>query len=200
MQQPALRFTLSLFALTLIAANASRADRISFSWQSTITPSSIPADQAVKGGLGFVGLGGAGLYTPLPSWNDMHAVGATYLTVPFYNATYSDKPLTLTLKLTDGPSGLSDVSTFHGILSGGGYALPSLSFSDGVRYIQIGQDIYHIQMPETWLNGFEPYPYPDIFAKIDISTISNTPEPSSLLLAAMALTALGFARWRRSRG
>lgn len=193
MQCPKPRFTIAFFVLILLSENVARADKISFSWHSTITPSSVSAVQVGGGSLGLVGVGGVATYTPLPSWNDEHAVGATYLTIPDYTATYNSKPFTLTLKLTDGPSGLSDVLTFHGMVSGGGFALSAVSFSDGVRSVPIGQDVYHVQMLDGGLNGLEPYPYSDIFAKIDVSTASNTPEPSSLLLAAIALPVLGFA-------
>jgi hypothetical protein len=127
MQSPKPCFTISLFALILLATNAARADEITFSWQSTITPSSIPADQVAGLHLGLVGLGGASKYNPNPTWIDYHAVGATYLTARDLTATFSAAPFTLTLKLTDGPSGLSDVLTFHGIVYGAPSAsLPSL--------------------------------------------------------------------------
>ncbi len=201
MQYPKLRFTISLFASILFAANVARADKIHFSWNATIAPGSVAADQAGGGRLGLLGVGGAAMYTPNPTWNDWHAVGATYLTVPDYTATYSGKPFTLTLKLTDGPSGLSDVLTFHGLVNGGGGFLPSVWFYNSVRSVPIGKDIYQIQMLNLALNGLEPDPYSDIFAKIDassVSTNSNTPEPSSLLLAALALPALGFALRRKN--
>lgn len=191
------RFTGSRFALVFVSASIGRASEIPFSWQSTITPSSIPVDQASGGSLGLVGVAGASKYVPLTSWNDEHAIGATYLLAASDNATYTNRPFTLALKLTDGPSGLSDLLTFRGMVNGGGLDWPSVSFSNGVRSIPIGQDIYHIQVLDWVLNGLESYPYPDIFAKIDVSTASITPEPSSLLLATMALSVLGFARWRK---
>ncbi len=208
MQSPKPRYTTSLFALILVAANAARADEISFSWQSTITPSSVAADQAAGGSLGLIGMGGTTKYTPLPSWDDEHAIGATYRPLASEQAfsTFTNTPFTLTLKLTDSPSGLSGVLTFHGLLNGTAFvgsgtlagSYPSVSFPDGVRSVVIGQDTYHIQLPAGWLIGIGPDPYPGIFAKIDVSTASTTPEPSSLLLAAMALPVLGFTFRRKN--
>lgn len=193
------RLTVSLLVLVLLSANASRASEIHYSWTSTITPSSISADPSTASSLGLVGMGGASKYVSNPSWNDMRAVGATYLKAGSNTATYTNQSITLALKLTDGPTGLSDVSTFHGMVNGGGSNWINVTFSDGVRSIPIGQDIYHIHMLNWVLNnGLSSGPYADMFATIDISTASTTPEPSALMLATMALSVLGLARWKKS--
>lgn len=198
MQHSWSRFTVSLLLLVLISANTSRASGIHYSWNSSITPSSIPADPATGSSLGLVGVGGASKYVSNPSWNDWRAVGASYLKAGSDNATYTNQPFTLALKLTDGPSGLSDVLTFHGMVNGGGSNWINVTFSNSARSIPIGQDIYHIHMLNWVLNdGLGKDPYADMFATIDVSTASTTPEPSSLMLAATALSVLGFARWRK---
>lgn len=198
MQRSWFRLTVSLLVLVLVSASASRASEIHYSWSSTITPGSIPADPSTASSLGLVGMGGASKYVSNPSWNDMRAVGASYLKSGSDTATYTNQPLTLTLKLTDGPSGLSDVLTFHGMVNGGGSNWINVTFSDGVRSTPIGQDIYHIHVLDWVLNnGLGAEPYADMFATIDISTASTTPEPSALMLAATALSVLGFAHWKK---
>lgn len=192
------RFTVSLVALILVTANTGRASEIHYSWKSTITPGSIPADQATGSSLGLVGLGDASKFVSNSSWNDWRTVGATYLMAGSNNATYTNQSFALTLKLTDGPSGLSDVLTFHGMVNGGGSNWLNATFSDGNCSVPIGQDIYHIHMLDGPLNnGLGSAPYADIFATIDVSTASATPEPSSLMLSALALSVLGFARGKK---
>jgi hypothetical protein len=191
------RLSISLFALLVVAGNAARAGMIDFSWSATITPSVLTADKGTADSLGFVGAGGAAKYFGRPgyNYNEVHAVAATYSPTTFNEAlsTYTNKSFTLALKLTDGSSGLSDVLTFHGYLNGIPYGMPTVSFYDGVSPITIGHDSYQVQMLNGGLVGVNPDPYPDIFAKIDASSASNTPEPSSLLLAAAALPWLGLS-------
>lgn len=117
----------------------------------------------------------------------------------------TNQPFTMSLKLTDGPSGLSDVMTFHGTvtaypylgLSGAHAGGVFYSFSDGIGSIVIGQDTYHIQLSDGSLAWGRPDPTPDIAAKINVTTAATAPEPSSLLLAVMALPMLGFTRWKK---
>jgi hypothetical protein len=198
MQRSTHRFTISLFALVLVASSAARASEIDFSWQSSFSPSVIPLNSLGEGSLNLIPLGGAGKN----AGNAQYWVGASDGSSALHGLGGTNQPFTMTLKLTDGPSGLSDVLTFHATVrtyaSLGAANTPSggvfYSFSDGVRSLVIGQDAYHVQLLDGQLAWGVPDPAPDIAARINVTT---APEPSSLLLAGMAVSALCFT-WRKN--
>jgi hypothetical protein len=191
--------------LILVGTTAARADLINFFWQSSITPSTMRSDQ---GGAGIINLapreGDAGFGNG--PGKDNYAVGMAFQTpvFPLMPYTYTERPFTLALKLTDGPSGASDVLTFHGTVDGtilnafgdvGGQGA-RVSFFDGLRSVTIGQDAYHLDVSGGGIWGGTD-PVENMFAKIDVTPTSATPEPSALLLAGMAVLAL-CSTWRKN--
>lgn len=194
---------LAIFALTSVATNAVRADKITFSWQTSFTPNSITPGQQTQGSrIDFASMSGQGTFDVGTS-PYQYAVGTAYQPPYFPSklAMYDYTPFVMTLKLTDGPSGLSDNLKFHGTVAGGilfdpppmmAGAEASFAFTDGFRSVTIGQDVYHIAMQIGTIEGGRNPP-PNIFAQIDVAHVSNTPEPSSLVLAGFGLLVLLFA-------
>lgn len=126
MRLPALRLVSSAFALAL-ATGTARADLIGFSYAWSVTPGSVKADNPSLGLMDILP-GGSGTTT-----GGQGFVGPGLTFSPFLTTTgpavFTDRPFTLTLALTDGPSGVSDVLTFQGRWSatvagsGGGLSL-----------------------------------------------------------------------------
>lgn len=203
MQSPEFRFTLSFFALVLVAACTSRAGEIHFSWQSSFSPSSFPLNSYGEGFVGLVPWNGSAT-NPAYQFVQESLGASDGSAYPLHGVGGVNQLFTMTLKLTDSPSGFSDVLTFHGTVAtysfygtgdahlGGEY----YTLSDGSRRVMIGNDTYNIHMLDGVLFTFGD-PFPDINAQIEVMPGVHTPEPSSLLLAAMSLPVLGFARWKK---
>ncbi len=203
MQQPKPRFTFSLFALILVAASTGRASEIQFSWQTSFSPSSFPLNTYGEGFVNLVPWNGSAT-NPAYQFTQESLGASDGSAYPLHGVGGINQPFTMTLKLTDGPSGLSDVLTFHGTVAtysffgtgdahlGGEY----YTLSDGSRRVMIGNDTYTIHMLDGVLFTFGD-PFADINAQIEVMPGVHSPEPSSLLLAAMALPMLGFARRKK---
>lgn len=207
MQYPKTCLSIALFASILLAENVARADMIHFAWQTGFPQTSISPDQPTQGAQIYFSSGAGTDSINFDPNRLQYALAIANQGPPFLTeaATYTNKPFVMTLKLTDGPSGLSRTLTFHGIVNGsigsnplsivGGPFAP-FSFTDGVQTATIGQDVYHIAMQNGTISGWTD-PLPNIFAQINATPDASTPEPSSLLLTAMGLTWLGFTRWKK---
>jgi PEP-CTERM motif len=119
----------------------------------------------------------------------------------FTNAAY-----TLSLKLTDEPSGQSGVFTFQGLLNGTAWKHGSLITNTFVgpttETMVLGNEQYTVA-----LGSFVPPgpPGPEnagtIGATITMQPLSTqaTPEPSTLALAGLGLVLTGLTTWRKRR-
>lgn len=169
-----------------------------------MTPFPVPADSP--------GTGAIRLY-PQSSQAGYASVGDQYLLAysagsafgPNYRATFTDRPFTLTLRLTDGPSGASESLTFHGTINGFfdytrffGYGQAFASFSDGVRDLTLGHDRYHVAVLDgPMATGFDPSV--GVVARIEVAPVDTAPEPSALLLAVLGLSPLCIVAWEQRK-
>jgi hypothetical protein len=150
MRQLFVRLTILVFLLIVPTAGA-RADQIHFSFGSPVDSVMIQSDSPQQGSIelltGFQGDG---------------ALTARFSAIQFYAnprtdpLAFTNKPFALLLRLTDGPSGLTDLLTFHGNLFGT-IAQPdraiNFAFSDGIRDVTLGQDRYHIAIQQGRVLG-----------------------------------------------
>lgn len=199
---------LAVFALTLMATSAARADKINFSWQTSFNTSSILPDSSSSASIQLSPASGNNQFngTGNGPYNMGMAVQTPFASFWQSPTTYTNKPFVMTLTLTDGPSGLSDSLKFQGIISGTNFngardladSAAAITFSDGQRSVEIGSDIYHINMQQTWvIMGQDPIP--NILATINATSAAATPEPSSLALAASGVLALFLRRRLRKK-
>jgi hypothetical protein len=190
MRLPSLPFALAAVVLVL-ATGTTRADLVGFSYAWSVTPGSIKADEPrlgfmdiLPGGSGTT-TGGQGFVGPVLTFSPSVTTAGP--------VTFTDDPITLTLRLTDGPSGLSDVLTFRANLSAtlaGSSAEYHYGFIGNAPDVILGGDRYFV------IVGQDPLPWsPTVSGLIFASAI--TPEPSSLLLAGLAVPALGLLLRRR---
>ncbi len=191
------------FLLTLVPP-AAHADRIAFSWAVDVSPFPVSADSPGTGAVGLYPRSSQGGYAPFGDQYDLadssgHAYG------PNYQATFTDRPFTLTLRLTDGPSGASEALTFHGTINGSfdysrffGYGQAFASFSDGVRDLTLGHDRYHVALLDgPMAAGLDPST--GVVAQIDVGPVATAPEPSALLLAVLGLSPLCVVAWEKKK-
>ena len=218
---------LSLFTATLallgFAGTSARADFISWSYNWGSTPLSVSADGASTGGIS--------LSTPSGNVTGSSDIIAANLTtfssaLPGTLDTFTSKPYSLNLTLTDGPSGASGTLAFNGAFSGTlspTSAHITNAFSDPTtQKLHLGND--------TFLVTIGPYSAPGIPGSTNLGSIGahvevtpdsvpvttpappppppppptspppvidQAPEPTALVLAGLALPVLGAARGLR---
>jgi hypothetical protein len=193
MTQLFVRLAILVFSLFVLSAGRTRADQIHFSFGSPANSVRIQSDLPRKG---FIEL--------LTGFQGNDALNARFNAIQFYAnprtdpVTFTNKPFTLLLRLTDGPSGLTDLLTFHGNLFGT-IAQPNrainFAFSDGIRDVRLGRDRYHIaiQQGQVFLGSD---PAPSALTTINARSV-DSPEPSTLALVLLGLPGLGAALWPR---
>jgi hypothetical protein len=195
------------FTWMLVAGTAARADLVPWSYNWSPKDPAVFADSPGTGKITF---------TNEPSGN---AVGTsdivatnlkTFSTAdPATPDTFTNKGYTLFLTLTDKPSGQSTTFTFNGVFNG---TISSASsnitntFTNGnIHTAVLGGNTYTVTIGQ-----FTPPPPPGASNSGSISATAivsvrngppnhGTPEPSSLVLAGLGLTGLGFVSWRKRR-
>lgn len=125
---------------------------------------------------------------------------------PDHPATFTDKPYSLTLYILDAQSGKSGTLTFSGLLNG-----VVSAFSAEVKNqftgqttgsLMLGNSFYEVQMTAytpPGPPGEETSGAIGAHARVTVTHILKTPEPSSLLLALLGTPLLGYRVWRRRR-
>jgi len=125
--------------------------------------------------------------------------------IPQFSGPSADYSLSITVH--DAASGTFGSLIFHGNLSGEidqGNHFWNTYIGPTTQTLKLGQDLYTVTMG-PYVNGTELGPwgggtYGTISANISVQPVTNaTPEPSSLLLACLAVPPLGLARWLRRR-
>jgi hypothetical protein len=195
-------FFLAAFVWLLAPPPAGRAEFIPWQYNWSRSPAVVHADAP---GTGYIQLTDESLH---------HAAGdsdivATNLNVvstapPSNPDVYTNKPYTLTLFLLDTTSGQSGTLNFTGELHG-----TASSLNSQIRTTFTGQTTQELILGQSrftvTIGPYTPPGPPDstnkgaisAFAQVTVSDIQKTPEPSTLVLAAIGLSCAGCRAWRR---
>jgi hypothetical protein len=189
---------LSAFALLMFAVPSVRADQISWNYdfssttsvQSTGAPGSVVLTP-FKGSI----TGSEPMMTTITAAN-LQAFSSAAAGNParFNNAEY-----TLTMRLTDASSGLAVAVTFEGVLNGtvsaAGSSLTNTFIGQKSFTYNLDHHIYDIAVGFVKDPGA---PGSGDLGRINVNvSVHHNPEPSSLLLCALGVPALGLFRRRR---
>ena len=192
-------------ALLLVgSAGALAGPGYNYAWQTS--QGTFPSDTA---GQGTIILQGIGPVYGVVSTNVV-AARVWVTSVEHYGAPtqFSNDAYTLSLTITDEPSGKSGVLSFHGELDGTawkhGSKITNTLTGPLTQTIALGNEQYKVTIG--------PYVPPGppgvgnagaIGATINVHDLSNspsgTPEPSTLALAGLGLVITGVAGWRKRR-
>jgi hypothetical protein len=201
MQLPARHLYAAAIALCLFAGGQARAELINWSYNWTVSPKQANADVP---SMGYITLtASAGTAT-----GDSFIVATNMQTVsnasPSNPATFTNAKYSLTLSITDGDSNtsgnLSFNGEFNGILSKKGPILLNDFLGQTTQSVTIGYHLYTVQIGPF----APPFPPPQDPGSISISalasvTVSDAPEPSTLLLSGMCVSLCGASWWWKRR-
>jgi hypothetical protein len=209
-----------LLTLTCLffVATAARADTIQWSYAWTRSPLSVPSDANGTGGISLT----LGQGLPMTGSSDITAVNlSTFSSAPVGTTDhFTNSPFNLGLTVKDTASGQSATTSFLGVFNG---TLTPTSSSIKATYDQsphqlsIGSNLYTIQLTSYVAPGIpDSTAVGSIGAHVSVSSprsggpigggggtsggggsISDVPEPASLLLAGLASPALCLVCWRR---
>jgi MYXO-CTERM domain-containing protein len=187
-------------AVCLFASASARAEFIDFSYEWTAEPSEIVSGSGkvtISTAPGSASHEVGGLATNIHG-ADVSTTSTTPEPGDLFDTTFNMK-----LKITDTASGQSGFLTFAGSLMG---KLTSTSsqlnseFTTNVtQQLKLGNHKYTVTIDPTLVAL--PSPGSDTAAVIDarVSVVNETPEPSSLMLGALALAGLGLRAGVRRR-
>lgn len=182
-------------ASAVFAVGPAKADFMNWTYSS----SAVPPGFAVTGANNS---SGAVQLTPFS-----HAVSGSSIPVLAY-ATSATGPVsfdpqkstyTLTLTVTDKSTNDSGSLSFTGAI-GGGLSPTSSSlmntFADTQKSLTLDGHVYTVSLPASVALAAPTLPQQNIVASVSVtdSLGSGTPEPASLLLGGLGITALGFGR------
>jgi hypothetical protein len=197
---------LSVVALLLSFAPSARADQISWSYSFTESSTAIQSNGAItastspSGEIMITPLQGT-LTGTLPTSATITAANLTALSSASVKspAQFSDAEYTLIMKLTDLSSGLTVAVTFEGVLNGtvsaSGTSLSNSFIGPTSFSYNLNHHIYDISIGNFQAPGA---PGSGDLGSIAVDvTVHHNPEPSSLILGALGLPAVGLLRRRR---
>jgi hypothetical protein len=188
----------SLAAVLCLAA-ASRADLVP--WTYSVAPNS-PNPVTADGSVSKSSLLLSGETT-------VNAAGSTGIVLsglttistqsPTTPDTFTAKPWSVSLMITDTPSGLSKTVTVGGTFSGtasSGSSIISNTFTTGPVTFTLGSDTYTVT-PDSFLSP--SVPNASNSGGVGATVSVSTPEPSSLVLYALGAVSAALARRRRKK-
>ncbi len=188
----------SLALLLTTAAAPLRADPIVWSEVSFATPATVYADHTTTSG---IKLDGNDLKQTLAGSNPVLLASLSTFSPGAASATFTDRPFSLILRIKDQATGVVGAVTFTGYFEGtvsNGKADLKIKWTSPLsETLHLGHDLYDVtitpktdvNLPKNGLNGSI-----DAYVKV-----SHNPEPSSFLLAALALPVVGWAARRKRR-
>jgi hypothetical protein len=225
MTQPPLRLFAATLALFCLAGPKARADLIQWSYNWGSTPLSVSADGASTGGIS--------LSTPSSTATGSSDIIAANLStfssaLPGTFDTFTNKPYSLNLSLTDTASGAAGNLTFKGLFSGAlsptSAQITNVFLSPLTQALNLGANTYsvtigpfsppgipgstnlgsigaHVQVT----SGSPPVTVPPVTVPpvtVPPTGLDQSPEPTTLVLAGLGLPLVGAARglrWLRGR-
>jgi hypothetical protein len=213
MQRLYSRLALTPFALLFLATGAARADLIGWSYDWGRTPLAVSADGSGTGAINLATSPG----TPIVGDSNIIAVNLTTASSATDTTpdTFTNKAYSLTLTLTDGPSQATGQVTFNGhfdgTLSATNASIKNTFDGDTTKTLRIGNDFFTVTIgpytppgaPNASLTGsisafVSVNQGPVVEPPVPIPA-EQAPEPSTLVLAALALPLWGLARRRGGR-
>jgi len=210
----------AVMVLASLASSTVHADMI----QWTASTSATANGGATVLSNSFPGVSGSNVLINLPSNYTTSGTNAGSVTLATLSAGYignlgsidsefsgpsSDYQLSLTLR--DQASGASGSLTFNGYFSGDltlnsfGNTLTNNFVGPTTQSLKLGSNLYSVTigpvvLPQTFVGASGWSTDGSISASISVQPVTSaTPEPSSLLLACLAVPPLGLARWLRRR-
>jgi hypothetical protein len=211
------RLVTTALALLFLTTGAARADMIGWSYDWSRSPLSVVADGTGTGSVDLaVNPGGTVSGNSTISVVNLSTSSAATSAAP---DTFTAKPYTLTLSLTDGPSQatgqMAFAGHFDGTLTSTSAAIKNTFDGPTTQTLQLGNDTFTVSIgpytapgaPNATLTGGisafvsvsgAPTPVPEPPTPVP-GPAESAPEPSTLLLAALAAPLWCLAARRRNR-
>jgi hypothetical protein len=202
MKFPARRLYAAAIALCLFAGGQARADLINWSYNWTPSATQINADTPSQG---FITLSPSAGGT---TTGDSFIVATNIQTVsnasPSTPATFTNAPYSLTLTITDGDSNQTGNLTFNGqfngVLSNKSAIIMNDFLGQTTQSATIGNHLYTVKVGPFAPPGPPTAQNPGSISALASVTVSDVPEPSTLLLSGMCMSLCGAGWWwRRGR-
>ena len=199
-------FTRVAVVALLALPAAARAEFISYGYSWTPDKAAIPADPPDIGALALTTESGAGVssLSKLVKVTDLRVFSVVPDEIP---DVITNGPYGFTVTLTDDASKASGQLHFGGLISGtfsAESAMVSNTFLEPTKQkLKLGDNTYQVTFGEyTAPTGAFPGHYGSLEAQITVEPgnvvpITEVPEPTSLVLAALGLSALGWRCWRK---
>jgi hypothetical protein len=199
------RMLIAPLALLTLATGAARADLVSWSYNWAAGASSVAADGSGTGSINFsVNPGGTIAGSSTISVVNLSTASSATAAAP---DTFTARPYALTLSLTDGPSQATGQLTFaghfDGTLTASSAAILNTFDGPATQSLKLGNDTFTVSIgpyappgsPTATLTGGisafvnvsgPPAPVPEPPTPIP-GPVESAPEPSTLVLAALAV-------------
>jgi hypothetical protein len=192
---PSARLVLSAL-VALLSASATRAEFVAWSFSASASPSLVHSDNHKLSWVRITSAAGSVVGSSHLVLSNSGTVSGSPATAP---DTYTHRPFSIGLTITDQASRESGRVTFSGTIDGTASLFSSLlriNFTSSTfQRLHLGVHIYDIHLDTPALPGPPNAESTGSFgAEV---TVSHNPEPSSLVLGAVGAVALGIARWRR---
>ncbi|MGH7172048.1 MAG: PEP-CTERM sorting domain-containing protein [Gemmataceae bacterium] len=196
-------------ALLLLANTSARADLIAWSYNWSPNAANVSANGGGSGDLSFSNTApNNALGASNTVITNIHAYSTASSTNP---ATFTNVPVTFTMRLTDSASQQSGSLTFTGTLSGtltANSANVQLTYPSATtpQTMTLGGNTYTVSIgtytppgPPGASNAGSLNAFVTVAPATGGGGISSVPEPSALVLTGLALPWVGLSGWRRMR-
>jgi hypothetical protein len=199
MKSPARRLYAAAIALCLFAGGQARADLINWSYNWTPSATQINADVPSTGNITLSPSAGG------TTTGDSFIVATNIQTVsnasPSNPATFTNALYSLTLTITDGDSNTSGNLTFNGqfngILSNKSAIIMNDFLGQTTQSVTIGNHLYTVKIGPFAPPGPPTAQNPGSISALASVTVSDAPEPSTLVLSGMCMSLFGAGWWLR---
>ncbi len=187
-----------LASLCLGTSPSARAEFVEWQFSTIVTPTLVSSNNHPLGAVHLTNTTGIVYNTSHIILANLFAVSNAAITAP---DTFTNRPFTITLTITDKATNVKGTVHFAGIINGTDSLFSSfLTFtltSPATEQLHLGQHIYSVH-----LDNLTPPGPPNSGADGSIGatvTVTHNPEPATLLLAGIGAAGMGLARWRGRR-